>query len=457
VGTSVTINGAHFTGLQSVKFNGTNSPSISATSDTICNATVPNGVTTGPLTITTSAGTYTTSNYFYVAPVVTSFSPAFGRAGTNVILKGTNFTAATRVAFGTVTAAFTIVNNNQINTTVPVGAADGPVRVTAPAGQFISSSNFIVLPEITDMSPIAGNVNTIVTLTGANLNVGSPTYPVVRFNGVVAALIGVNSSQVQVYAPAGTSSGPVTLQTADGTAVAPTNFYYPAGISGFFPTNGNPGTTVTISGVNFTNASAVAFAGNPATTFTVVNNTTITAVVPSGGVTGPVSVTTPAGTFASPQAFFGTPIITGFAPSTGVIGIPVNITGVNFTFFTNVLFNGIQTPNMFSTNDSLIIANVPVGATTGPITVKTYGGSATTTSNFTIVPLLLSITNFNSNTVAISWTTNAPGFFLQYTGNMKATNNTWTNEPTAPKIIGGQVTVTNSVTNAAQKYYRLRN
>lgn len=459
-GTTVTINGAHFGSqsgntLQSIKFNGTNSPSISATSDTICTATVPNGVTTGPLTVTTSLGSYTTSNKFYVAPVIASFSPAFGKPGTNVVIKGTNFTDTSRVAFGTISALYTINNNNQITATVPAGAVDGTVRVTAPAGQSITSSNFIVLPDITSISPIAGNVNTTVTITGANLNVGSPT---VRFNGVLASIFGSPTfSQIQAFAPAGSSSGPVTVQTSDGIAVSPTNFYYPPTISGFLPLNGGPGTMVTISGQNFTNASSVVFNSNNATAFTVVNNTTITATVPAGAVTGPISVTTPGGTIASAQTFFGTPVITGFSPSTGVVGIPVTISGINFSFFTNVLFNGIRTTNAFNTNDSFIFANVPLGATTGLLTVQTPGGNATSSSNFNIMPLLLSITNLDANTVAISWTTNAPGFFLQSSMGLQSSNNVWSNELAAAQIIGGKVTVTNSVTNAAQKYYRLRN
>jgi hypothetical protein len=104
----------------------------------------------------------------------------------------------------------------------------------------------------------------------------------------------------------------------------------------------------------------------------------------------------------------------------------------------------------------VIVANVPVGATTGLINVQNYGGSVNSATAFIIEPLFLSITNLGTNTVAISWTTNATGYFLQYTTNLLTTNNTWSNEPVAAQIIGGKATVTNAVTNA-QKYYRLRN
>jgi len=56
----------------------------------------------------------------------------------------------------------------------------------------------------------------------------------------------------------------------------------------FGPTAG--GTTVTITGTNFTGAGAVNFAGTGATTYTVVSATQITATSPAGSA-GPVNVT----------------------------------------------------------------------------------------------------------------------------------------------------------------------
>jgi plastocyanin len=73
-------------------------------------------------------------------------------------------------------------------------------------------------------------------------------------------------------------------------------------ISGFVPASGGPGTSVTISGSGFTNATAVRFNGTPAT-FSVASDTQITATVPSGATSGPIGVTGPGGTGTSAASF----------------------------------------------------------------------------------------------------------------------------------------------------------
>ena len=73
-------------------------------------------------------------------------------------------------------------------------------------------------------------------------------------------------------------------------------------ISSFSPTSGPVGTSVTISGTNFTGASSVKFNGTSAS-YTVNSSTQITATVPSGATTGPISVTNSSGTGTSSSSF----------------------------------------------------------------------------------------------------------------------------------------------------------
>src|SRR5205823_192843 len=84
----------------------------------------------------------------------------------------------------------------------------------------------------------------------------------------------------------------------------------PPTINSFSPTSGPVGTSVTITGNNFAGAIAVAFNGTGAS-FTVNTSTQITATVPNGATTGPISVTTPGGTATSAGNFTATTSTTG--------------------------------------------------------------------------------------------------------------------------------------------------
>ena len=71
-------------------------------------------------------------------------------------------------------------------------------------------------------------------------------------------------------------------------------------VTGISPSSGTHlgGTTVTITGSFFTGATSVKFNGTPATSFTVVSDTSITAKAPAGttGTTVDITVSTPGGT-----------------------------------------------------------------------------------------------------------------------------------------------------------------
>ncbi len=69
------------------------------------------------------------------------------------------------------------------------------------------------------------------------------------------------------------------------------------------PTSGKVGATVEILGQGFTGTEAVSFNGTAAANFTVVSDTYMTAVVPTGATTGLVTVTTPEAALQSNKKF----------------------------------------------------------------------------------------------------------------------------------------------------------
>ncbi len=164
-------------------------------------------------------------------------------------------------------------------------------------------------------------------------------------------------------------------------------------ITSFTPSSGPIGTTVTITGTNFTPTSAVAFNNTPAAA-TVLNSTTISTVVAPGTTTGPISVTTLGGTAVSAANFtiIQAPVITSFTPTIGGTGTVVTITGVNFTGTTTVTFGGNAAQAFTVVDDSTITATVGSGAS-GTISVTNPGGTAVSSAIFTFAQ---QITNYSS-------------------------------------------------------------
>lgn len=80
------------------------------------------------------------------------------------------------------------------------------------------------------------------------------------------------------------------------------NIVAPPTVTGLSPTSGASGTSVTLTGTNFTGVTAVTFGGTAASSFTVNSATSITATAPAGTGTVNVRVTNPAGTSSTGAA-----------------------------------------------------------------------------------------------------------------------------------------------------------
>ena len=162
------------------------------------------------------------------APVVSSFTPSNSLASTAITITGSNFTGATGAKIGTVAlTGFSVVNDTQINATIPTSATTATISVTSAAGTGTSTGLFVKgLPTITSFTPasitISSGTNS-VTITGTNLL--SSTWvtltPTVGTPVVISGLTGVSATKatflcpkslplttykIQITTPAGTST-----------------------------------------------------------------------------------------------------------------------------------------------------------------------------------------------------------------------------------------------------------
>jgi uncharacterized repeat protein (TIGR03803 family) len=259
--------------------------------------------TAGPFYGTTNVGGSANDGAAYT--IATGIKPFIrlvthsGKVGATVDIIGQGFTGATGVTFDGVTAKFQNVSNTLLTTVVPNGALTGPVTVTTFTTSYKSNQNYLVVPQLTTVSPTSGIVGSTVTLTGVSLTQTSS----VTIGGKAATFKVVSDTQVTATVPAGAKTGlNISAKTAGGSAtIGP--FAVLPNITSFTPTSGSVGTTVTVKGTTFTGTSKIAFGGVDATSFEVINDSEVAATVPSGAQTGPIQVTTPGGTRASKTSF----------------------------------------------------------------------------------------------------------------------------------------------------------
>lgn len=195
--------------------------------------------------------------------------------------------------------------------------------------------------------------------------------------GTYAANIGINKTTSKIYVCNWNSNN---VSIYDGSVATPV----PA-ITSLSPNSGNIGATIDINGSNFgavQGTSVVKFYNNvTATSISLWSDTKITVQVPVGTTTGNITVTTTGGT-SNGVNFTVTvpPAITSLSPNSGNIGATIDINGSNFGAIqgtsTVKFYNNVTATTITLWSNTKITVQVPVGATTGNVTVTTISGTS---------------------------------------------------------------------------------
>ena len=201
------------------------------------------------------------------------------------------------------------------------------------------------------------------------------------------------------------------------------------------PNTGPPsgGNSVTISGSGFTGATGVDFGTNPATSFIVNSDTSITAVEPAGMGVVDVTVTSSGGTSGTNPVdqftYVAAPTVTAVNPSTGSAagGTVVTITGTNFTPTSTVSFGNDAATSVTFVSATSLMATAPAGSA-GPInvTVTTASGTSSTSSfdvfTYVAVPTVTGVSpNSSSSPGGTTVTITGTGFTSASTVNFGST------------------------------------
>ncbi|MBF9221452.1 LamG-like jellyroll fold domain-containing protein [Hymenobacter ruricola] len=356
VGTSVTLTGTNLTGATGVRFNGTAASTFAVVNATTVTATVPAGASSGLVTVTTPGGT--SNGLAFVVSPPTNNALAFD--GTNDYV---NLGTPASLNFGTGDFTVEVWLRNDQPSSVGYTLALGTLNLSGTnlwlgaknghAALGLSSTDFETNVSIADgrwhhvaAARTAGTlviyVDGVAALTQPspqNLNTGNPFLLGNYSTDPFATNFYWRGSldEVRLY-NAGLSQAQVQADMFSTTSALPASqkayFNFDQGLAG-----GNNAGITTLPDLNGTG-----------------NNGTLTNFALSGTASNWV------------RSF---PTITGISPNIGVAGTSVSITGTNLTDATGFAFNGTATTGFATpTSDLAATVAVPVGASTGPVSVS---------------------------------------------------------------------------------------
>ena len=412
---------------------------------------LPPGAVTGtyPVTVTNpgpNGGTSAPFNFFVTstsgpAPTIGSFAPASAVAGTTVTVTGTNLSAASSVTLnGASVGSFSVLSATQLSFVVSSSSSTGRIAVTTPGGTATSTTDLVVtgnpvnpVPTITSLSPPSvpeGSGAFTLVINGT----GYLSASTVTFSGFSLPVTYISATQVSVSLPAGATQGTypvvVTNPAPGGGSSAPFNFIVPPTpaptITGFSPGSAVAGTTVTVTGTNFTGAGSVRLNGAPVS-FSVVSATQLTFVVTATSSTGRIQVFTRGGTATSTTDLVVTgnptnpvPTITSLSPPSVPAGsgaFTMVVTGTGFVPASEVRSSAPVSPTRFISATQLSV-DLPPGAATGtyPVTVTNPapGGGTSAPFNFIVTaPPVATVSSFSPNSGPVGTTVTITGTNLQ--------------------------------------------
>jgi hypothetical protein len=154
-------------------------------------------------------------------------------------------------------------------------------------------------------------------------------------------------------------------------------------ISNLSPSSGSVGQSIKLSGTNLDGVIGIQLGGINVTTFTINSATEVTVIVPEGAASGLFLLTTLGGSCPSPTIFtvFPKPTISGFIPKKSPAGSTIRVVGTNLSEVTALLFNGVEASFVVQ-SPTEVEATVPAGQASGPISIKTPGGTSISLSDF---------------------------------------------------------------------------
>ncbi len=297
-GTNLTITGTDLDLTTQIEFSITKKvisfESISATQIVV---EVPINAVAGPVSMIPASGILVAApeELTMIDPAITGISPDPAKTGQDITVTGTNLDLVNTVTFGGGSEGSIVSGSTtELTVTVPEDALEDVVTFTTVAGVSVVSDDAIslVLPTITDITPLSLLTKEDITITGTDLDIVAA----VRFTGDKEAQVsGGTDTEITATVPAGSLSGAVTLITTNSSEVVSTQLLTitPALAPEItdMPSVASPGQMIAIKGYNMDVFTEVIFPVDLyATMFGLKNDTILQVYVPLAVQQGPGTI-----------------------------------------------------------------------------------------------------------------------------------------------------------------------
>lgn len=315
------------------------------------------------------------------APIVTAITPANGLQGQLVTVTGDYLNQLRRVRFNDIDAVVQDSSSQKITFLVPATVPRGPqpLAIQTVGGEVVNRFIVAGTPQITSVSPLNTKPGAELIILGKNFTDG-----IVSINGLTTdkTLTTIKDTEIRTIIPATATSGRVTVQvfeTLMATSTDTVKIFQPPFITHLVAQDGIAGDKLLIEGRNMSQLTSVSI-GNVPTTFRIISDVQIEAVVPALPASAQVAVTASgiggSTTATDPFFFYLAPSSLVLNPARQFRGKTLTISGKNLYRITAVSISGISVP-ITSRNEGFdLLVGVPTTAVSGPVTVTSRAGTA---------------------------------------------------------------------------------
>ena len=294
-GEVLSIKGASFDQIASVKFEGATVDAADFESQSAAEITVavPDKATDGTFYVVTKSGIEVpVGNIITVVPTQLVATPNPVKNGAELTITGKDMDLITGIAFpNAASSQLNKIETTQVTSTVPADAQEGDITLSLANGKTVTVAYILVKPTVASCTPAAITAGEKTVIKGSDLDlVASITFPG-DVEQTVDKFAAQNAQAIAVTVPAACAGTGFKLNLKNGTTIemkdalsikAATD---PA-IASIIPGEATAGSTITITGKNFQNIQNLYIGSYKVNRYTSRTNTEIVCQVPANAEVG---------------------------------------------------------------------------------------------------------------------------------------------------------------------------